>query len=155
MIHILKLKYFHGTIQSPKKAKRSTVRDRRMGFSTDLRGSLIKSENQLNHLNEPLMEPDSFSSKLETESVSSASQRSFSEVIAPERLCLIKNHEDFDKSINNKKFSSIIDKSFKKILKNKFNYKMILDTRQHNIEDNNLSEFLSGHILILGYISGK
>ena len=148
MVHILKLKYFHGTIESPKKAKRSTVKDRRLGFSVDLRGSPDLIASKLANLGEPLIEEDSFSSRFEVESEKPSTQRSFSEILAPERLRLIKDHPDFDKSINNPLFVPIVDKSFKKILANKFDYTMLLETRNIDISSKDMKQFISNHILL-------
>lgn len=148
MVHILKLKYFHGTIESPKKLKRSTVKDRRLGFSVDLRDSPDLLANKLSNLGEPLIEEDSFSSRFEVESEKPSSQRSFSTMIAPERLRLIKDHPDFNKSVNNPLFIPILDKSFKKILRNKFDYTMLLETRSVDISEQDMKQFISNHILL-------
>lgn len=86
MVHILKLKYFHGTIESPKKKRRATVRDRRLGFSANLgqnpqeilSSALSKNE----ELKEPMLGDESFSSKFSESSVSegSVSEGSFASV---------------------------------------------------------------------------
>lgn len=115
MIHILKLKYFHGTIESPKRNRRTTVRDRRLGFSTNLKDT-ISNTNIIDHnpLGEPLIE-DSFSDNMSFEDMAcnSRSSRSYSQAINLKRLHLIKDHEDFETSINNSELMLIVEMSIK------------------------------------------
>ena len=125
MIHILKLKYFHGAIESSKKNRRATVRDRRLGFSANLKESIIRTEEQHKTLEEPLID-DTFSDQLSFhEDPEPRETRSFSQIATQRRLCLIKNHEEFDTSINNSRLLPIVDKSVKNILKKKFAYTML------------------------------
>ena len=156
MVHILKLKYFHGSIQSPKRQRRGTTRDRRLGFSINIRSS-NSSDNfpVFSPLKEPMMGGvnDTFSDRLDSEvhsdRSSEISSRSFSTIAPRSRLCLIRDHEDFDKSIGNKKFDKILSHSFNDLLHRKFDYSLKCETR-----DVKNGEDISNHILLLGYTRG-
>jgi hypothetical protein len=154
MIHILKLKYFHGAIESVKKNRRATVKDRRLGFSANLKESIIRKKEQVKTLEEPLID-DTFSDQISFhEDPESRETRSFSQIASQKRLCLIKSHEEFDSSINNHRLLLIVDKSVKKILKRKFAYTMLCEKRNVDISIEDMKDSISNHIILCGYNRG-
>ena len=154
-VHLLKLKYFHGTIQSPKKSnQRRTVKDRRLGFITNIQPTISIDEESSSSISHESLLESTFNDNFEMRLGELDSRRSNSEMFKTQRLCLIKDHDDFDNSINNGKFYPIIDSSMRKLLKSKFSYKMLLESRYSDISINNMSEFISNHIIIWGYNRG-
>ena len=154
-VHLLKLKYFHGTIQSPKKSnQRRTVKDRRLGFASHIKPIFSFDEDSSSSISRESLLESTFNSNFEMKLSEYDSRRSNSEMFKIQRLCLIKDHDDFSNSINNGKFYPIIDTSMKKLIKSKFSYKMLLESRYSDISENNMSDFISNHIIIWGYNHG-
>lgn len=153
MVHILKLKFFHGTIESPKKQKRKTVMDRRLGFSIKIKPSIQVPPENMNAFQESLID-DNFSSVYEESETEIPAKRSASETFHIERLRLIKHHEDFDTSINNNSFYPIIDKSINRALDKKFNYSILSESRYNSLKEHDMCGKISNHIILCGYNLG-
>lgn len=86
MIHILKLKYFHGAIESSKKNRRATFKDRRLGFSANLKDSIIRRDDMTKTLKEPLID-NTFSDQISIqEDHEPRETRSFSQIASQKRL---------------------------------------------------------------------
>lgn len=153
LINLFKLKFFQNALKSPSKRNRVSVNQKRPGVIMSDRGSIIQNGVKVDQLKQPLIDSDNFAKLIE--GFDRRSKRNTVRISQKDtRDSLNKDHEDFELSINNKSFKKILESSIKTMLKKKFAYQMTLEELQINVSINDVSGYISGHILILGYHKG-
>ena len=112
----------------------SSASNKRSGFIVSTRGSLIHDGEKKVTLKESLLDEDSFSVMM-----SSDTQRDKRNTVkvksSNKRDTLDKEHEDFKNSIQNKKLKKILQTSMRSVLKKKYSYKVTLESQVIDISE--------------------
>ena len=112
----------------------SSASNKRSGFIVSTRGSLIHDGEKKVTLKESLLDEDSFSAM-----ISSDTQRDKRNTVkvksSNKRDTLDKEHEDFKNSIQNKKLKKILQTSMRSVLKKKYSYKVTLESQVIDISE--------------------
>ena len=112
----------------------SSSSNKRSGFIVSTRGSLIHDGEKKVTLKESLLDEDSFSAM-----ISSDTQRDKRNTVkvksSNKRDTLDKEHEDFKNSIQNKKLKKILQTSMRSVLKKKYSYKVTLESQVIDISE--------------------